>query len=182
MGSTVLEAARGGKSNWTLKVTYSSLASNVEAGSWGTSSTVIPWLGFEQVTSWKGCHHNPPHTQHELTCTSSIPHRSPCGLLAVSLPGKISFCSFTQLMKWIRNQISIVQSFQHYYMMASSDSWKAVEYLSKGAQWLAWLWWWAGCVHCKVLCALGWHRQKLRALTLLQFFKLLDGTRTDSSM
>lgn len=32
---------------------YSSLASHAEAGSWGTSSAVIPWLGFEHVSSWK---------------------------------------------------------------------------------------------------------------------------------
>lgn len=62
-----------------------------------------------------------------------FPHSSYISMLAVSLSGKISFCSFNQLMQWIRNQISIVQVFQHYYTMASSDSWKAVEYLSKVA-------------------------------------------------
>lgn len=112
---------------------------------------------------------NPSLTQCKLSSTSLVLHRSLCGLLAVSLSGKISFCGFNQLIELIRNQIIIVQDFQHYYMMASSDSWKAVEYLSKGAQWLAWLWWWAGCLHCKALCTLGWHRQKLRALTLLDF-------------
>lgn len=174
----MLEAAQGGRSNkqrfllkfglncrgWELGLLFSCY------------SMAVLWTNYlmERVLSKSILH--PMQAQ----CTSPIPHRSPCGLLAVSLFGKISFCSFNQLMRWIRNQISIVQGFQHYYMMASSDSWKAVEYLSKVAQWPAWLWQWASCVHCKALCTLGWHRQKLRALTLLHFLKMLDGTQIDS--